>query len=90
MLAVKKVTYIDEFYELKDICWAGALDVLSSIEEKGLEDEAMQAINDYFGCEDEEVEETSLNDFIWFELEDVMKDWRYIQDDEDEEDDDKD
>ena len=85
MLAVKKVTYIDEFYELKDICWAGAVDVLNQLEEKGLEAEAMQAINDYFSGEDEEVDETNLNDFIWFDLEDVMKDWGYLENSEENE-----
>lgn len=85
MLAVKKVTYIDEFYELKEICWSGAVDVLDSIEEKGLEDEAMTVINEYFSGEDEEITETTLNDFIWFDLEDVMKDWGYLEDSEEDE-----
>lgn len=84
MLAVKSVKYIDEFYELKDVCWSGAVDTLNLIEEKGLEDEAMQVINEYFACEDEEIDETNLNDFIWFELEDVMKEWGYLQEDEEE------
>ena len=37
-----------------------------------------------FACEDEEIDETNLNDFIWFELEDVMKEWGYLQEDEEE------
>ena len=85
MLAVKAVKYIDEFYELKGICWAGASDVLDLIEEEGLEEEAMQVINEYFDNEEEEIEETSLNDFIWFELEDVMKEYGYLTENDEEE-----
>lgn len=88
MLVVKAVKYIDEFYELKDICWAGASDVLDMIEDEGLEDEAMQVINDYFDNEEEEIEETNLNDFIWFELEDIMKEYGYLQTEEEEDEED--
>ncbi len=88
MLAVKAVKYIDEFYELKDICWAGASDVLDMIEDEGLEEEAMQVINEYFDNEEEEIEETNLNDFIWFELEDIMKEYGYLQTEEEEEEED--
>lgn len=84
MLVVKSLTYIeDEFWQLKDICWSGAIDVLNMIEEKGLEDEAIQVIHAYFD-EEKEITDTTLNDFIWFELEDVMKEWGYLQEDEEE------
>ncbi len=53
------------FEDLKEICYAGALQNLKEIEEKGKENELMQLLHEVFF--DEIPTETELNDFLWFE-----------------------
>ena len=66
-----KETYILEvnnFGELKQNCWSGAIQTLEAIEEKGLESEFIELLNDMIqNCFDGRIEETKLNDFIWFD-----------------------
>ena len=66
-MTVKKEIDIFGFDDLKDMCWSGALQVLEQVEKKGLKDELIELLED-LGNE-EEWEETQLNDFIWFDLE---------------------
>lgn len=67
MLVVKTIDEYDEndFYELYDNSWSGAIDTLDDIKKNGLEEEFMQLLSDTF--EGEEVDATELNDYIWFE-----------------------
>lgn len=60
--------YIEEFYNLRDICWSGAQQRLDEIEENNLEEEFMDYLRDNF-FDDGEYTYTinELNDFIWFE-----------------------
>lgn len=67
------ITVRVEFENIRDILdqsWSGAKDVLEEVIEQGRENEAMQIIDDVF------LESTptvgQLNDFIWFELADIM------------------
>ena len=60
---------IDSFEELKENSWSGATDTLKRIEELGLEDEFMEILEEGF-C-DCEPTETELNDFIWFETDEI-------------------
>lgn len=53
-----------DFYDLKQNSWSGALQTLDAIEEKGLEDEFIDLVNEVIG---EGMDETKLNDFIWFD-----------------------
>ena len=66
-----KETYIlgvNNFSDLKDNCWSGALQTLEAIEEKGKEEEFIDLLNDLISNEEEQrMEETTLNDFIWFD-----------------------
>lgn len=66
-----KETYIlevNDFEELKQNCWSGAIQTLEAIEEKGLESEFIELLNDMIqNCFDGRIEETKLNDFIWFD-----------------------
>lgn len=55
---------VHNFYDLKQNSWSGALQTLDAIEEKGLEDEFINLVNEVIG---EGMEETKLNDFIWFD-----------------------
>ena len=61
------------FTELYDASWSGALDTLREIQEQGREEEAMQIIEEYMNdCSAEIPTDTAVNDFIWFDLADIM------------------
>lgn len=67
MLTVRKEMGFDD---LKEESWSGARDTLLEIVEQGREEEAMQIIEEAFS--DDIPTETQVNDFIWFELADIM------------------
>lgn len=67
MLTVRKEMNFDSLYENS---WSGAMDTLDEIIKQGREAEAMQIIEEVFS--DEIPTDTQVNDFIWFELADVM------------------
>lgn len=78
---------VSEFYALKENSWSGALQVLEQVEKKGLEDEVLDLINSLIECCEGGIEETKLNDYIWFDLEEDLKEYNNIDlwgDDEDE------
>ena len=70
-----KVTVEREFWrDYKENAWGGAIITLDDIEKQCREEEAKIILEDYFS---EDVlgripSETELNDFIWFELPDIM------------------
>lgn len=72
---------ISGFNEIAEMAWGGAKEVCQKIYRQGKEDEAMALIEELFA--DCEPSDTTLNDFIWFELGDLMHLW---DDEEDEED----
>lgn len=59
---------VNNYYDLKSTSWSGALQTLERVEELGKEEEFLNLINamleDFNG-----LEETQLNDFIWFDTE---------------------
>lgn len=62
------ITGVNNWNDLKDQSWSGALQTLEAIEEKGKEEEFMDLLNDLISNEeDQRMEETTLNDFIWFD-----------------------
>lgn len=61
--------FIDNFYELRDLCWSGALQTLDEIEEQGRMDEAIDLIEQVFYGETPT--DTEVNDLVWFDLPDV-------------------
>ena len=65
-MEVVKKTYYNEndFYLLKENSWSGALQTLDDIERNELEQEFMFLLENIFP---DEVDETELNDFIWFD-----------------------
>lgn len=73
-------TEINEFYEVADMAWSGAIDVCQEIINQDRENEAMGLIEEYFAGY--EPTETELNDFIWFTLDDLMGLWDNEEDEE--------
>lgn len=68
MIVVKTIkTYgRNGFYNLCDNLWGGALQTLEDIEKANMEEEFMEHLEEVF-CMEEEIEDTKLNDYIWFE-----------------------
>lgn len=83
-----KETHDYDFNDLMYHCWSGAIDILKEIEKHDKEEEFMDYLESIFF--NEEVELTELNDFIWFEDEQIFSDleieWGVYDDEEDEED----
>ena len=80
----------NDWYDYKESAWGGALNALDDIEKRGREEEAMIIVEEYMS---EDVlgyipSETEVNDFIWFNLSDIMH--LYDEDDDENDDDDED
>lgn len=61
----------NDFYNLYNNSWSGARDTLDDIKNADLEEEFMDYLEGLFG--DEEVEDTTLNDYIWFERDEIYE-----------------
>ena len=84
---IKVTVERDGWYDYKENAWGGAISTLDDVVEQGREDEAMDIIEEYFS-EDRLgyiPSATELNDFLWFELPDIMHLYDNEDDDEDEE-----
>ena len=66
---------VNNWYDLKSTSWSGALQTLERAEELGLEDTILELLNDVIG---EGLEETKLNDYIWFSMEEDLKEFYNI------------
>ena len=75
-------TEINDFETIAENAWSGAIQVCQAVIRQGRENEAMCLIEEIF-CE-ETPTDTQLNDFIWFELGDLMHLWDAEDDDEEE------
>ena len=75
--------------DYKKNAWGGAISTLNDVEKQGREYEAMDIIEYYFSEDRLEriPSETEVNDFIWFNLPDIMH--LYDEDDGEEEEDDE-
>ena len=80
MLEVKQEM---NFEDLKRNCWSGALNTLSTIEEKGKEEELMNYLEDIFY--DSTPTMTDLNDFLWFDDESIYDALGIAEEEEEEE-----
>ena len=81
---IKVTVERDGWYDYRESAWGGALNTLDEIEARDKENEAVEIIEEYMS---EDVlgyipSETEVNDFIWFDLPDVM----HLYDNEDDED----
>lgn len=72
MIVVKTINEYDkhDFYDLFENSWSGARDTLEDIIKAELEEEFMEHLDEIFGCE-EEITDTELNDYIWFERNEI-------------------
>lgn len=64
---------IADFEAIEVMAWSGAIQVCQEIIRQGRESEAMRLIEEEFL--EEIPTETQLNDFVWFELGDLMQLW---------------
>ena len=72
----------NSFSDFLENAWSGARDVLQEVAAQDREEEAVNIITEYM--EGEEIPtDTQVNDFIWFELSDIMD--LYNEGDKDEE-----
>ena len=71
-------TEISDFNAIAAMAWSGAADVCQEIIRQEREAEAMGIIEEAFL--EEIPTETELNDFIWFELGDIMHLWDTSED----------
>lgn len=61
---MKIYTEFNEFYDLTENCWSGAIQTLDTVSENNKESELMDLLEEVFY---DGVELTELNDFLWFD-----------------------
>ena len=86
---IKVVIEKNDWYDYRESAWGGALNTLDEIEAQDKENEAVEIIEEYMS---EDVlgnipGEIEVNDFIWFDLPDIMHLYDEDDDEEEEEDD---
>lgn len=57
---------VADLYDLRDLCWSGALDRIDDAIENEIDGDFFEYIQDNF-CLDDNIELTDVNDFIWFD-----------------------
>ena len=64
----------DGWYDYKENAWGGAISTLNEVEAQDKENEAMEIIEEYMSEDTLGYipSETEVNDFIWFNLSDIM------------------
>lgn len=67
---MKVVEEVVSFDEVMNNAWSGAVDVCKEICRQHRTEEAMEILEAYLG--DDYVTATAINDFVWFELADIM------------------
>ena len=74
MLVVKTINEYgkNDFYSLFDHSWGGARDTLENIIKAKKKEEFMELLDEVFGDSDE-ITDTTLNDFIWFERDTIYE-----------------
>lgn len=77
-----RIYSINDFYALKEASWSGALYTLNEIEEKGKEEELIDYLNDIISSYDNGIEETMLNDILWFDCDAIYETLGISQDEE--------
>lgn len=63
---------VNDFQELKNNCWSGAIQTLDRIEELNKEEDFIDWLNEIIKCNEIDNVKwtiTQLNDFIWFDTE---------------------
>ena len=77
----------DGWYDYKENAWGGAISTLNEVEAQDKENEAIEIIEEYMSEDTLGYipSETELNDFLWFNLPDIM----HLYDNEDDDDEDE-
>lgn len=81
---MKVVEEMVSFEEVMNNAWSGAVAVCKEICRQHRTEEAMEILETYLG--DGYVTATAVNDFVWFELADIMNLYNDNDESEDEED----
>lgn len=68
-----KVINVYDFNELYNSSWSGAVDTLDTIREEDKEDELLSLINSILEGYDGGLDRTQLNDYLWFDREDIFE-----------------
>ena len=73
-IMIKVTVEKDGWYDYKENAWGGAITTLDDVEKQGREYEAVGIIEEYMSEDTLGYipSATELNDFIWFELPDIM------------------
>ncbi len=70
---ILKVTEVYDFNELYNTSWSGAIDTLKTIEENEKEDELLDLINSILESYNGGLDRTQLNDYLWFDRDDIYE-----------------
>lgn len=70
---MKVIKEINDFNDLMENSWSGAIDTLQDISNANLEEEFMENLENIYFLE-ETPTDTELNDFIWFERDTIYSD----------------
>ena len=81
-----QVTSELDFNDLMSQCWSGAVDTLNRIYDNNMEARFMDLLNESFACMSPTL--TEVNDYIWFESDEIFEYLGISEDDEDEDDED--
>lgn len=73
---------VTDAYELQDMLWSGGLDTFKEIMEKNKEDQLIDLLEEVF-C-DEVPTNTEVNDYLWFDRDNVMEALGIAEKEEDE------
>lgn len=68
-----KVINVYDFNELYNSSWSGAVDTLNTIRENNKEEDFLQMVNDILSSYDGGLDRTALNDYIWFDRDDIYE-----------------
>ena len=77
-----QVTSESDFNSLMSLCWSGAVDTLNRIYDNNMEAKFMELLNEVF--EDESPSLTEVNDYLWFESDEIFEYLGISEDDEEE------
>lgn len=61
-----------DFEDLQKQCWSGAKDTLAKIEEANKESDFMTYLEELYFMNEELPTMTEINDFLWFQSEDIF------------------
>ena len=76
---IMKVTFEVELKNFE--FWAGAARVADEINERDNWAECWDALEEYLDC-GEDLDETAVNDFVWFDAMDMLREWDLVEPEE--------